>query len=86
MRKGSSPFSRTSFIRELKMNILDVLDTNEKIIKDVDTFLASNSNTELSLWFLELKKNLVEINKYLDEYDETVRNVYDLIKVLTKLP
>ena len=68
------------------MNILDVLDTNEKIIKDVDTFLASNSNTELSLWFLELKKNLVEINKYLDEYDETVRNVYDLIKVLTKLP
>lgn len=68
------------------MTLIEVMTSNEEIIKDINTIFDNNLAGPLSDWLIELEKRLAQANEVLDEYDETVRNVYDLIKVLTKLP
>ena len=68
------------------MNILDIIRMNEEILKDINTIFSNHMEGDLEDWLIELENRLTKINEELDDYDERVREIGRLLKLLTKLP
>ena len=68
------------------MTLIEVMNSNEEIVKDINTIFDNDLAGPLSDWLIELEKRLVQANEVLDEYDETVRNSREMLSLLTKLP